>query len=63
MSKVTEKSHPAIPLGTRIEPWGSVSGVTNMGGERYYFFVEKGVALIPGVDVERHYAQQHQTSC
>jgi hypothetical protein len=40
-------------LGTYVHPWGHISGVTNHGGERYYFFSEKGVALIPGWDVER----------
>lgn len=42
-----------LPLGTKVKPWGHISGVTNHGGERYYFFAEKGVALIPAIEVER----------
>lgn len=44
--------NPPLMLGTHVKPWGKISGVTNHGGERYYFFAEKGVALIPALDVE-----------
>lgn len=42
-----------LTIGTKVKPWGTICGVTNHGGERYYFFEEKGVALIPASDVER----------
>lgn len=47
-------------IGTKVKPWGAISGVTNNGGERYYFFDEKGVALIPGTVVEWHYDEEQK---
>ena len=49
-----------LKLGTKVKPWGTISGVTNHGGERYYFFTEKGVAMIPGRDVEMMYEKQKE---
>lgn len=50
-----------IPLGTRVDPWGVISAV-HSGGERYYMFAEKGVALIPAYVVESAYAQQQRSN-
>ena len=53
------KGDPLL-LGTKVKPWGTVSAVASLKGERYYFFTEKGVAMIPGRDVEMMYEKQKE---
>ncbi len=38
-----------LPHGTEVQPWGSICGVTNRGGERFYFLMDRRgtVALMP----------------
>lgn len=50
-------------LGTKVEPWGTISGIYGSSREeRYYMFAEKGVALIQAQDVELNYVQQYAAS-
>jgi hypothetical protein len=43
-----------IPLGTVVKPYGKVSAVANIDGERYYFMEKRGdVAMMPAVLIER----------
>jgi len=53
MTAPIDRANP-LAIGTKVKPWGHISAVAILKGERYYFFIEKGVAMIPGVDVERH---------
>ena len=41
-----------LSIGTKVFPWGKIAAVATLKGERYYFFAEKGVAMIPGNAVE-----------
>lgn len=50
----SHRGNDPIPLGTAVKPWGTVASVAYLQGERYYFFVEKGVAMIPASIVEHH---------
>jgi hypothetical protein len=54
-----EPSASVVPLGTTISPYGVVSGVTNHGGERYYFLTGawKDVSLMPASLIEKLYSQ------
>lgn len=49
-----------LKLGTVVKPWGRIAAVQITQGERYYMFAERGVALIPGRDVEKMAQQQHK---
>lgn len=47
---------PPLPLGTQVEPWGTVGAVMTNGGERYYMLTDRYgvVSLMPATDVERN---------
>jgi len=44
-----------LKLGTVVKPYGKVSAVGFISGERYYWFVDKygSVAMMPASAVER----------
>lgn len=44
-----------VPIGTIIKPYGKVSAVGCLQGERYYWFVasDKSIAMMPACMIER----------
>ena len=57
-NKLNSPSGSVIPLGTIVKPYGEVSGVTNRGGERYYFLAGGiGVSLMPADLIEKMHSQ------
>ncbi len=43
-----------LPLGTEVEPWGTIWGIHSRDGERSYFFLDDDgcTSLIPAELVE-----------
>ncbi len=57
-NELNDSNGSVVPLGTILEPYGEVSGVTNRGGERYYFLTGGiGVSLMPSDLIEKMYSQ------
>jgi hypothetical protein len=43
-----------VPIGTVVKPYGKISAIANLDGERYYFFTNgEDVAMMPAMCIER----------
>ncbi len=45
---------PALSIGTKVRPWGKISAIALLSGERYYFLLDRyeGVSMMDAATVE-----------
>jgi hypothetical protein len=45
---------PPLQLGTVVKPWGKIYAVGSLGGERYYWLIDKHdtVSMMPAMAIE-----------